>query len=466
MPVHTAQSRWRAGHPRREQAAAVGSKRKVDIRSRGEAAVARRWSWRSARGSRSVRRGGTLASRPPCASGSRCRAGCRSDAGSLARAGNSPWSLSCRRGFVKGLGMRTTLVADDGEVVREPSPFGRRAVTAPGRNRDLSLTTRRARRHRMAAIAALARCTLAQSPTRTAWNMHITLTPGRILAATIVVLSAWIVHGFIEALLAACVIAIASSAALHMGHGPLPRRLASTSPVIFTCALTFSCSPHGVCLFRSLPPEAHSLLSAHRRHRQPGACRSRALRERELVDERLDASSACPLRASWYPRSNRSTCSVQRAGPPRRLGWPLNHWRQLADRPLVAIVDDDKSIRNATGYPVEGGGFHHRCVRGTPKAPRVGKSCERCRLVADMRDARHVGTRAVHECAARVRVSPIPTAIITAHPEELTPSRRARSGHGRDGGGAVVQEAATPALLAVLGARPLARRKAAAHSDA
>jgi predicted PurR-regulated permease PerM len=40
--------------------------------------------------------------------------------------------------------------------------------------------------------------------------MHITLTPRRIPSATIVVLSGWIVHGFIEALLAACVIATAS----------------------------------------------------------------------------------------------------------------------------------------------------------------------------------------------------------------------------------------------------------------
>ena len=40
--------------------------------------------------------------------------------------------------------------------------------------------------------------------------MNLKLTPGRLLAAAIVALSAWIVHDFIEALLAASVTAIAS----------------------------------------------------------------------------------------------------------------------------------------------------------------------------------------------------------------------------------------------------------------
>ena len=49
----------------------------------------------------------------------------------------------------------------------------------------------------------------------------------------------------------------------------------------------------------------------------------------------------------------------------------------MAERPLVAIVDDDKSIRNATRESVEGGGFLHRYVRETPKASRLGESRER-----------------------------------------------------------------------------------------
>jgi len=91
--------------------------------------------------------------------------------------------------------------------------------------------------------------------------MHITLTPGRLLGATIVVLSAWIVHGFIEALLAACVIATASWPLYSWFTARVPRRLASAAAVIFTCALTVFVLAPMVFACWSLLTEAHSLLS-------------------------------------------------------------------------------------------------------------------------------------------------------------------------------------------------------------
>jgi len=91
--------------------------------------------------------------------------------------------------------------------------------------------------------------------------MHITLTPARILGATIVVLSAWIVHGFIEALLSACVIATASWPLYAWFTARLPRRLASASAVMFTCALTVFVLAPMVFACGSLLTEAHSLLS-------------------------------------------------------------------------------------------------------------------------------------------------------------------------------------------------------------
>ena len=91
--------------------------------------------------------------------------------------------------------------------------------------------------------------------------MHITLTPGRILGATIVVLSAWIVHGFIEALLAACVIAIASWPLYARFTACLPRRLASASPALFTCAVTVFVLAPMVFACASLLDEARSLLA-------------------------------------------------------------------------------------------------------------------------------------------------------------------------------------------------------------
>jgi len=91
--------------------------------------------------------------------------------------------------------------------------------------------------------------------------MQIKLTPARILGATIVVLSAWIVHGFIEALLAACVIATASWPLYAWFTTRLPRRLASASPAIFTAALTVFVLAPMVFACWSLLNEAHSLLS-------------------------------------------------------------------------------------------------------------------------------------------------------------------------------------------------------------
>ena len=65
---------------------------------------------------------------------------------------------------------------------------------------------------------------LAHKPTKgTPWTMKAKLAPGSLYAALIIALSAWILHGFVEALLAACVTAIAS--------WPLYRRFAARLPL-------------------------------------------------------------------------------------------------------------------------------------------------------------------------------------------------------------------------------------------
>ena len=92
--------------------------------------------------------------------------------------------------------------------------------------------------------------------------MNIRLTPGRILAAAIVVASVWIVHGFIEAMLAACVTAIASWPLYAWFTARLPRGLGrSAGAVIFTCAITVFVLAPLVFACWALLAEAHSLLS-------------------------------------------------------------------------------------------------------------------------------------------------------------------------------------------------------------
>jgi predicted PurR-regulated permease PerM len=91
--------------------------------------------------------------------------------------------------------------------------------------------------------------------------MNLKLTPGRLLAATIVVLAFWIVHGFTQALLAAGVIAIASwplyvafRARLRRNVGP------SSGAAIFTVAITVLLLAPMAFACGALLSEAHALL--------------------------------------------------------------------------------------------------------------------------------------------------------------------------------------------------------------
>ena len=91
--------------------------------------------------------------------------------------------------------------------------------------------------------------------------MNLKLTPGRLLAAAIVVLAFWIVHGFTEALLAAGVIAIASWPLYVAFRARLPRSVGrSSGAVIFTAAITVFLLAPMVFACWALLSEAHALL--------------------------------------------------------------------------------------------------------------------------------------------------------------------------------------------------------------
>ena len=69
--------------------------------------------------------------------------------------------------------------------------------------------------------------------------MSLSLDAGWAYGALIVVLTAWILHGFIESLLAACVTAIASWPLYRQFAARLPGRMArSATPVLFTSVMT------------------------------------------------------------------------------------------------------------------------------------------------------------------------------------------------------------------------------------
>jgi predicted PurR-regulated permease PerM len=91
--------------------------------------------------------------------------------------------------------------------------------------------------------------------------MTTKLTPGRLLAAAIVALSLWIVHGFIEAVLAACVIAIASWPLYAWFRSRLSPRLGHrTGAIVFTVAITVFVLAPMVFACWALLGEAHLLL--------------------------------------------------------------------------------------------------------------------------------------------------------------------------------------------------------------
>src|SRR5512135_944720 len=91
--------------------------------------------------------------------------------------------------------------------------------------------------------------------------MHFRLPPGWFYAALIIVLSVWILHSFLQALLAACVAAIASWPLYTRFAAHLPSRVGrSTKSLIFTLAMTVFVMTPLMFAFGALLTETRALL--------------------------------------------------------------------------------------------------------------------------------------------------------------------------------------------------------------
>ena len=99
---------------------------------------------------------------------------------------------------------------------------------------------------------------------------------------------------------------------------------------------------------------------------------------------------------------------------------------KMAERPLVVIVDDDQSLRNATRDLLKAAGFSTATFEDAESflgsASRASAAC----VVADMRMPRMTGLELYQELVASGHG--IPTVIITAHPEEPTQARAREAG--------------------------------------
>ena len=93
----------------------------------------------------------------------------------------------------------------------------------------------------------------------------------------------------------------------------------------------------------------------------------------------------------------------------------------MAEAPLIAIVDDDPSIRNATRNLLKSAGFSTATFESPAafltSASRAHTAC----LVVDLRMPSMSGLELYQELVASG--DGLPTVMITAHPEESTQSR-------------------------------------------
>ena len=100
-----------------------------------------------------------------------------------------------------------------------------------------------------------------KATTLLAKTVNIRLAPGSFFAALIVVLSVWILHSFVEALLAACVTAIASwPLYMRFAHRVRSRIGRSATSLIFTCVVTIFVLGPLMFAFWALLTEANALL--------------------------------------------------------------------------------------------------------------------------------------------------------------------------------------------------------------
>jgi len=91
--------------------------------------------------------------------------------------------------------------------------------------------------------------------------MQLKLNPGWFYGALIVGVSIWVLHGFVEALLAACVTAIASWPLYERFAARLPQRIRrSATPLVFTLAMTVFVLAPLMYAFGALVSEAQALL--------------------------------------------------------------------------------------------------------------------------------------------------------------------------------------------------------------
>lgn len=93
--------------------------------------------------------------------------------------------------------------------------------------------------------------------------------------------------------------------------------------------------------------------------------------------------------------------------------------------PLVAIVDDDKSIRYTTKDLLESAGFSAAVFAGPASLLKSRRLSRVCCLIADMRMPKMTGLELHQQLVASNRA--IPTILMTAYPDERAQAQAIRA---------------------------------------
>jgi len=93
--------------------------------------------------------------------------------------------------------------------------------------------------------------------------------------------------------------------------------------------------------------------------------------------------------------------------------------------PLVAIVDDDESIRNTTKDLLESAGFSAAVFASSASLLKSRRLAQVCCLIADMRMPKMTGLELHQRLLASNRA--IPTILMTAYPDERTQAQATRA---------------------------------------
>ena len=152
---------------------------------------------------------------------------------------------------------------------------------------------------------------------RAPWALDFSLTPGSFCRALIIVLAVWILHSFIESILAACVTAVASWPLYTRFSTRMPVRLRRTgAPLIFTCLMFVFVLAPMVFAIGALLGEAHTMILDLAAADQRGIALPPWLEDVPLVGPwamaRWQSELAHPGTLMLW---------VQKADPARLLGW-------------------------------------------------------------------------------------------------------------------------------------------------